>query len=76
MDAKIAFLNSDLEENIYMMQLDGFIAKDQEHLMCKLHKSIYGLKQTSHSWNRRFDKAIMTLHFDQNKDELCVYKKT
>ena len=59
-----------------MMQLDKFIVKGIEHLVCKLYKSIYGLKQTSHSWNRRFDKAIMTLHFDQNKDELYVYKKT
>ena len=55
MDVEIAFLNGYLEENIYMMQLDGFIIKGQEHMACKLHKSIYGLKQESRSWNKRFD---------------------
>ena len=44
MDVKTMLLNDDLEENIYMIQPDGFIAKDQKHLVCKLQKSIYGLK--------------------------------
>ncbi|RVW26781.1 hypothetical protein CK203_117718 [Vitis vinifera] len=46
MDVKTVFLNSDLEDSIYMMQPGEFIAKGQEHLVCKLHKSIYGLKVT------------------------------
>ena len=69
------FLNGDLEASIYMMQPDGFIAKSQEHLVCKLHKSIYRLKQASHSWNRHFDQAVKTLDFKQNEDEPYVYKK-
>ena len=44
MDVKIAFLNGNLEEEIYMMQLEDFIAKNQEHMVCKLKRSIYGLK--------------------------------
>ena len=75
MDVKTAFLNDNLDENIYMMQPDGFIAKGQEHMVCKLHKSIYGLKQASRSWNKRFDQAIKTFDFDQNEDEPCVHKK-
>ena len=51
MDVKTTFLNGYLEENSYMMQLDSY----QEHMVCKLHKSIYGLKQASRSWNKRFD---------------------
>ena len=45
MDVKTAFLNGYLEKNIYMMQPYGFITESQEHMVCKLHKSIYGLKQ-------------------------------
>ena len=55
MDVKIAFLNDNLDEQIYMMQPEGFITKNQEHMVCKLKRSIYGLKQTSKSWNIRFD---------------------
>ena len=44
LDVKTAFSNSNLEEEIYMMQPEGFIEKKQEHMVCKLKKSIYGLK--------------------------------
>ena len=44
MDVKTAFLNGDLEEKIYMEQLEGFIVSGQEKKVCKLVKSLYGLK--------------------------------
>ena len=75
MDVKTAFLNDNLEEEIYMMQLEGFIAKKQEHMVCKLKRSIYGLKQASRSWNIRFDRAIKSFGFEQNLDKPCVYKR-
>ena len=43
MDVKTTFLNGNLEEEIYMKQQEGFIAKNQEHMVCKLKRSIYGL---------------------------------
>ena len=45
MDVKTAFLNGDLEEEIYMNQLVGFVELGQESKLCKLIKSLYGLKQ-------------------------------
>ena len=44
MDVKTAFLNGKLDEDIYMEQPEGFAKKGNEHLVCKLKKSIYGLK--------------------------------
>ena len=75
MDVKTTFLNGNLEEDIYMRQPKGFIAKGQEHMVCKLQRSIYGLKQASRSWNIKFDQAIKTFSFDKNPDEPCVYKR-
>ena len=74
MDVKTAFLNSHLDESIYMVQPEGFVAKGQEQKVCKLLRSIYGLKQASRSWNLRFDETIKTYGFEQNVDEPCVYK--
>ena len=47
MDVKIAFLNGELDEEIYMSQHMGFEVKGQECKVCKLQRSIYGLKQSS-----------------------------
>ena len=72
MDVKTAFLNGNLEKEIYMMQPEDFIAKKQEHMVCKLKMSIYGLKQASRSWNIRFDQTIKSFGFEQNLDERCL----
>ena len=58
-----------------MAQLEGFIEQDYEQKVCKLKRSIYGLKQASRSWNIRFDTAIKSYGFKQNVDKPCVYKE-
>ena len=76
MDVKIAFLNGFLEEEVYMSQPEGFVLETKTNQVCKLKKSIYGLKQASRSWNIRFDKTVKEFDFIRNEDEPCVYKKT
>ncbi|XXG80088.1 hypothetical protein AAC387_Pa09g1030 [Persea americana] len=75
MDVKTTFLNGNLDECIYMVQPDGFVSEGREHMLCKLKKSIYGLKQASRSWNIHFGQAIKSFGFEQNFDEPCVYKR-
>jgi hypothetical protein len=55
MDVKTAFLNGHLQEDVYMVQPEGFVDPKNSDKVCKLKRSIYGLKQASRSWNIRFD---------------------
>src|SRR5207237_3036228 len=54
MDVKTAFLNGNIEEELYMVQPKGFVDPKDADKVCKLQRSIYGLKQASRSWNLRF----------------------
>ena len=45
MDVKLAYLHGVLEEEIYMEQPEGFVAQGDEHKVCRLVHSLYGLKQ-------------------------------
>ena len=60
MDVKTAFLNGFLEEELYMMQPEGFVDPKGANKVCKLQRSIYGLVQASRSWNICFDHTIKT----------------
>ena len=75
MDVKTAFLNRNLEEEVYMIQPEGFTSNEFLEKVCRLQRSIYGLKQTSRSWNMRFDEAIRSYDLINNEDKPCVYKR-
>ncbi|GJX00468.1 retrotransposon protein, putative, ty1-copia subclass [Tanacetum coccineum] len=70
-----AFLNGYLNEEVYMEQPEGFVNPKYPNRVCKLKRSIYGLKQASRQWNKRFDDEIKKFGFTQNPDEPCVYLK-
>ena len=58
-----------------MTQSEGFVDPANASKVCKLQRSIYGLKQASRSWNLRFDEVVKGLGFIKNGEESCVYKK-
>nr|GEU59653.1 zinc finger, CCHC-type [Tanacetum cinerariifolium] len=75
MDVKTAFLNGDLDEEIYMKQLEGFVMPGHESKVCKLKKSLCGLKQAPKQWHQKFDDVVLSNGFSLNQADKCVYSK-
>ncbi|GJV20761.1 retrotransposon protein, putative, ty1-copia subclass [Tanacetum coccineum] len=71
-DVKTAFLNGYLYEEVYMEQPEDFFNPKFPSRVCKLKRSIYGLKQASRQWNKRFDDEIKKFGFSKNRDEPYV----
>ena len=72
-DVTTAFLNGDLKDEVYMKQPEGSVVKGQEHLVCKLKRSIYGLKQSSRCWKSVLDQHLKKLGFVQLVSDSCIY---
>lgn len=75
MDVKTAFLNGELDEEIYMDQPIGFEVKGKEHKVCRLKHSIYGFKELSRQWYFRFHQTITLIAFEMLDEDHCVYVK-
>ena len=75
MDVRTDFLNGDLVEDVYMSQPIRFEEVGKEHMVCKLHKSIYGLKQGSRQWYLKFDEVVTANGFKENIVDQCIYMK-
>ncbi|KAL6348694.1 hypothetical protein AAG906_019428 [Vitis piasezkii] len=75
MDVKTAFLNGDLEVEIYMEQLEGRVVPGKEKKVCKLVKSLYGLKQAPKQWHNKFDHVLVTNGYSINDAYKCIYSK-
>ena len=76
MDVKTAFLNEDLEEEIYMDQPEGFVEPGQKSKVCKLTKSLYGLKRALKQWHEKFDSCMIKNGYKSNEYDKCIYYKS
>ena len=73
MDVKGAYLNGQLKETVYMCQPKGY--EDTTGLVCKLVKTLYGLKQSGQEWNKEFDKKLTKFRFQRLCSDPCAYIK-
>ena len=74
MDVKTAFLQGDLEEEIYMKQPDGYIDEERPDHVYKLKKCIYGLKQAARCWNVAIDTFLLSNGYRKCSADPCVYE--
>jgi len=58
-----------------MLQPEGFAETGKENLVCRLNKSLYGLKQVSRCWYKRFDSFIISLGYNRLSSDHCTYYK-
>ena len=75
MDVKSTFLNGDIDETIYIVQPENFVSGEAKKMVCKLKKSIYGLKQASRQWYYKFHQVVMLFDFEMNLADDCIYHK-
>jgi hypothetical protein len=75
MDVKTAFLNGILEEEIYMEQPEGYIESGKENQVCRLKKSLYGLKQSPREWNKVIDGYLKKQEMQPTFSDPCIYAR-
>ncbi|KAM9891642.1 hypothetical protein OXX69_012246, partial [Metschnikowia pulcherrima] len=68
-DVSTAFLNGKLEEEIYIRQPEGYVVEGKEHLVYRLNRSLYGLKQSPRVWHETVRQEIEKIDFKQSKAE-------
>lgn len=74
-DGKTAYLHGELEEEVFMRQPPGFVVSGRENLVCRLRKSIYGLKQSARCWNQTLHEGLLGLQFKQSRFDPCLYTR-
>ncbi|CEL60572.1 Retrovirus-related Pol polyprotein from transposon TNT 1-94 OS=Nicotiana tabacum PE=2 SV=1 [Rhizoctonia solani AG-1 IB] len=73
LDVKSAFLNAELDEDVYMEQPEGFVEPGREDWVCKVERGLYGLRQSPLMWYRRLTKAFKSISLIRTKADPCVF---
>ena len=75
LDVKSAFLNGELQEEVYVEQPEGYVIKGKEDKVYRLHKALYGLKQAPRAWNSKIDSYFQKNKFQRSQNEPSLYIK-
>lgn len=75
LDVKTAFLNGEINEDVFVAQPVGFEKHGQEHLVYKLRKALYGLRQAPRAWYAKLNQCLKGLGFKRCPYENAVYTK-
>lgn len=75
LDVASAFLQGNLEEEVYVTQPDGYVVSGKEDLVYRLHKSLYGLKQAPRQWNRTMHEFLVEISFERCEEDWCLYAR-
>ncbi|XP_073261290.1 uncharacterized protein [Populus alba] len=74
-DVKNVILHGDLEEEIYMDVPLGYMANSEAKIVCKLQRTLYGLKQSPRAWFRRLNSAMRKYGFQQSNSDHTLFLK-
>jgi hypothetical protein len=75
MDVNNVFLHGDLQEEVYMEQPLGYVDQTHHNLVCRLKKTLYGLKQTSRAWPNKIGCYLVTSGFQTSNVDFSLYVK-
>ena len=75
LDVKSAFLNGELQEELFVEQPEGFKAVGMKEKVYKLHKALYGLKQALRAWHSKVDSHLLQCGFTRSENEATLYVK-
>ena len=75
MDVKNAFLHGDLQEEVYMMQPEGYEDNAHPDFVCRLRKALYGLKQAPKAWSDKIGQYLVTIGFQISNSDFSLYVK-
>jgi hypothetical protein len=73
MDVKETFLNSEIEEEVYIEQPKGFVIHNEKYHVCRLKKDLYGLKKAPCAWYEKMDGFLMSLGFKKSVADPNLY---
>lgn len=74
-DVRNAYLYGRLEEEVFMRQPPGYAVPGKEDLVCRLHRSLYGLKQSAKVWHSTVKKVLLEMGFRQSESDACLFMK-